>query len=76
MVPATITSLGLLAGFYSLISSINSHFELAAVMITVAFICDGLDGRVARLSRIVAASSASSTTVCRTSSRSASRRPA
>ncbi len=51
VVPATITSLGLLAGFYSLISSINSHFELAAVMITVAFICDGLDGRVARLSR-------------------------
>jgi CDP-diacylglycerol---serine O-phosphatidyltransferase len=51
VVPATITSLGLLSGFYSLISSINSHFELAAVMITVAFICDGLDGRVARLSR-------------------------
>jgi CDP-diacylglycerol--serine O-phosphatidyltransferase len=51
VVPATITSLGLLAGFYSLISSINSHFELAAVMIAVAFICDGLDGRVARLSR-------------------------
>jgi CDP-diacylglycerol---serine O-phosphatidyltransferase len=51
LVPATITSLGLLAGFYSLISSINAHFELAAVMIAVAFICDGLDGRVARLSR-------------------------
>jgi CDP-diacylglycerol---serine O-phosphatidyltransferase len=51
IVPATITSLGLLAGFYSLISSINSHVELAAVMIAIAFICDGLDGRVARLSR-------------------------
>jgi len=51
LVPATITSLGLLAGFYSLISSINSHFELAALMITVAFICDSLDGRIARLSR-------------------------
>jgi CDP-diacylglycerol---serine O-phosphatidyltransferase len=51
VVPATITSLGLLAGFYSLISSINSHFELAAVMIAAAFICDGLDGRVARVSR-------------------------
>ena len=50
VVPATITSLGLLAGFYSLISSINSHFELAAFMIAIAFICDGLDGRVARLS--------------------------
>jgi len=51
LVPATITSIGLLAGFYSLISAINSHFELAALMIAVAFICDGLDGRVARASR-------------------------
>jgi CDP-diacylglycerol--serine O-phosphatidyltransferase len=51
IVPATITSLGLLAGFYSLISSIDAHFELAASMIAVAFICDGLDGRVARVSR-------------------------
>jgi CDP-diacylglycerol--serine O-phosphatidyltransferase len=51
LVPATITSLGLLAGFYSLISSINAHFELAAAMIAVAFICDGLDGRIARASR-------------------------
>jgi CDP-diacylglycerol--serine O-phosphatidyltransferase len=51
VVPATVTSLGLLAGFYSLISSINSHFEFAALMIAVAFICDGLDGRIARASR-------------------------
>ena len=51
VVPATITSLGLLAGFYSLISSINAHFELAAVMIAAAFVCDGLDGRIARVSR-------------------------
>lgn len=51
VVPATITSLGLLAGFYSMISSVDAHFELAAVMVAVAFICDGLDGRVARLSR-------------------------
>jgi CDP-diacylglycerol---serine O-phosphatidyltransferase len=51
LLPATITSLGLLAGFYSLISSVNGHFEVAAVMIGVAFVCDGLDGRVARASR-------------------------
>jgi CDP-diacylglycerol--serine O-phosphatidyltransferase len=51
LVPVTITSLGLLAGFYSLISSINGRFMRAAVMIAFAFICDGLDGRVARLSR-------------------------
>ena len=51
VVPATITSLGLLAGFYSLISSLDAHFEFAALMIAVAFVCDGLDGRVARISR-------------------------
>jgi len=51
LLPATITSLGLMAGFYSLISAINAHFELAAVMIMIAFVCDGLDGRVARMSR-------------------------
>ena len=50
LLPITITSVGLLAGFYSLISAINAHFELAAVMIAVAFVCDGLDGRVARAS--------------------------
>ncbi|HTT75108.1 MAG TPA: CDP-diacylglycerol--serine O-phosphatidyltransferase [Candidatus Binataceae bacterium] len=50
MVPATITSMGLLAGFYSLISSIGAHFEMAALMILVAFVCDSLDGRVARAS--------------------------
>ena len=51
LAPATITSIGLLSGFYSAVSSIAGHFELAAVMIMVAFICDGLDGRIARLSR-------------------------
>jgi CDP-diacylglycerol--serine O-phosphatidyltransferase len=51
VIPATITSLGLLAGFYSLISAIDAYFELAAIMILVAFICDGLDGRIARVSR-------------------------
>jgi CDP-diacylglycerol---serine O-phosphatidyltransferase len=50
VVPATITSLGLLAGFYSLISTIGAHFETAALMIMVAFVCDSLDGRVARAS--------------------------
>lgn len=51
VVPAAITSLGLLSGFYAIISAVNSHFELAALMIIVAFCCDGLDGRVARASR-------------------------
>jgi CDP-diacylglycerol--serine O-phosphatidyltransferase len=51
LAPAAITSLGLLSGFYSIVSAVDRHFELAALMIIVAFICDGLDGRVARISR-------------------------
>jgi CDP-diacylglycerol--serine O-phosphatidyltransferase len=51
LLPVTITSLGLLSGFYSIVSSMNGHFEVAAVMIFIAFVCDGLDGRVARASR-------------------------
>ena len=51
LVPATITSIGLLSGFYSMVSAVTGHFEVAAVMIVIAFFCDGLDGRIARASR-------------------------
>jgi CDP-diacylglycerol---serine O-phosphatidyltransferase len=51
LVPVTITSLGLLSGFYSIVSAVSGHFELAALMIMIAFVCDGLDGRIARASR-------------------------
>ena len=51
LLPATITSIGLLSGFYSMVSAVTGHFEVAAVMIIIAFFCDGLDGRVARASR-------------------------
>ncbi len=51
LLPATITSIGLLSGFYSMVSAVTGHFEVAAVMIVIAFFCDGLDGRVARASR-------------------------
>jgi CDP-diacylglycerol--serine O-phosphatidyltransferase len=51
LVPATITSIGLLSGFYSMVSAVGGHFEVAAVMIVIALFCDGLDGRIARASR-------------------------
>jgi CDP-diacylglycerol--serine O-phosphatidyltransferase len=51
ILPNLFTSAGLFAGFYSIISTLNSDFELAAVMILVAQLCDMLDGRVARLTR-------------------------
>ncbi len=50
LLPSVITSLGLAIGFYSMVSSLNGHLELAATLIMVAFLCDGLDGRLARVS--------------------------
>jgi CDP-diacylglycerol--serine O-phosphatidyltransferase len=34
-----------------MVSAVTGHFEVAAVMIVIAFFCDGLDGRIARASR-------------------------
>jgi CDP-diacylglycerol--serine O-phosphatidyltransferase len=51
LLPVAITSIGLLIGFAAIVASLNRHFELAAVLIAVAFFCDGLDGRIARASR-------------------------
>ncbi|HUO03553.1 MAG TPA: CDP-diacylglycerol--serine O-phosphatidyltransferase [Candidatus Binataceae bacterium] len=51
LLPATITSIGLLSGFYSIVSTVSGRFETAAVMLILAFFCDGLDGRIARASR-------------------------
>ncbi len=47
--PNLITTLALLSGFYSIISSMNGHFGKAIIMIFLAGLFDGLDGRVARM---------------------------
>ena len=49
--PCLFTTASLLSGFYSIISAINGNFFHAAVAIIVAGIFDGLDGRVARLTK-------------------------
>ncbi len=49
-VPDIVTSLGLLAGCFSLISAINGHIERAAAMIGVCIVFDIADGLVARVS--------------------------
>ena len=43
--------MGLLAGFYSIIATLNGKFWMAAAMILVAQFCDVLDGRIARFAR-------------------------
>lgn len=49
--PCLFTSASLLSGFYAIISAINGNFFNAAVAIIVAGVFDGLDGRVARLTK-------------------------
>lgn len=49
ILPNLFTTGGLFSGFYSIVSTMNGHYEIAAWFILVAAVFDGLDGKVARL---------------------------
>ena len=49
--PNAITTCALFAGFYAIVQAMNLQFELAAQGVFAAMVFDGLDGRVARLTR-------------------------
>ena len=49
LLPSVLTTFGMFAGFYSIISSINGEYTAAAISIMIAMLWDTLDGRVARL---------------------------
>jgi CDP-diacylglycerol--serine O-phosphatidyltransferase len=49
--PNAITTAALFAGFYAIVQAMNNRFGAAAAAIFVAMVFDGLDGRVARLTR-------------------------
>ena len=49
ILPNLITTAGLFAGFYSIISSLHGQFLYAAIAIMAANVFDALDGRVARV---------------------------
>jgi CDP-diacylglycerol--serine O-phosphatidyltransferase len=51
LLPNLFTTLALFAGFYAIVQGMNHAFQEAAVAIFVAMVLDGLDGRVARLTR-------------------------
>ncbi len=53
ILPNFLTSLGLFFGFFSIISSIKGEYHKAAIAIFLAAVFDGMDGRVARLTRSV-----------------------
>jgi CDP-diacylglycerol--serine O-phosphatidyltransferase len=49
ILPNLITAGSLFAGFYSMVETLNGNYGTAAVWIFISAICDGLDGKVARL---------------------------
>lgn len=49
LIPNAITTLALLSGFYSIISSSHGEFDRAIYAIFLAALFDGMDGRVARM---------------------------
>lgn len=51
VLPNLITSGSLFAGFYSIAATYTGQFEKAAMAIIAAVVLDGLDGRVARMTR-------------------------
>lgn len=51
LLPNLLTTAGLFSGFYAVVSSMNGKFEAAAIAIFIAMIFDGLDGRVARMTK-------------------------
>ena len=51
LLPNLVTSASLFGGFYAIIASIQGRYEAAAIAIVISCVFDGLDGRVARITR-------------------------
>ena len=51
LIPTSFTVANIFCGFSAIIQAANGNYHLAAVLILVASVLDGLDGRVARLTR-------------------------
>src|SRR5246500_695547 len=51
LLPNLFTLAALFAGFYAIVQAMNQRFDQSAIAIFVAMVLDGLDGRVARLTR-------------------------
>lgn len=51
LLPNLFTTAGLFSGFFAIVQAMNGRFEIAAVAIFIAMVFDGLDGRVARMTR-------------------------
>jgi CDP-diacylglycerol---serine O-phosphatidyltransferase len=55
VLPNLVTTASLFCGFYAIIAAISGNFYHAALSILIAAVLDGLDGRIARLTRTTSA---------------------
>lgn len=55
LLPNAFTTAALFAGFYAVVQAMNNNFEMAAIAIFIAMVLDGMDGRVARLTKTTSA---------------------
>jgi CDP-diacylglycerol---serine O-phosphatidyltransferase len=51
LLPNLITTGSLFAGFYAIVAAMDGRFQAAAIAILVSLVLDGLDGRVARMTK-------------------------
>ncbi len=51
LLPNLLTTAALFCGFYAIIASVNHQFEKAAIALFAGMVFDGLDGRVARMTK-------------------------
>ena len=51
LLPSLFTTAALFAGFWAIVQAMNFRFDWAAIAVFVAMVLDGLDGRVARLTK-------------------------
>jgi CDP-diacylglycerol--serine O-phosphatidyltransferase len=49
ILPNLVTAASLFAGFYSMVATLNGNYASAAAWIFISAVCDGLDGKVARM---------------------------
>lgn len=49
LLPNLFTTASLFAAFYSIVSSMDGHYEAAVIAIFIGMLADGIDGRIARL---------------------------
>src|SRR5260363_43033 len=51
LLPNALTTAALFCGFFAIVRAMNAHFETAAIAIFFAIVLDGMDGRIARMTK-------------------------